>query len=326
MNRPRLDDSILRYIRTDFTPLRIDQTVGQALDQLRAKPPGGRVVYFYVVDADNRLEGVVPARLLLLKPVETKIEEIMIRRVVAAPSTASVMDVCELFIMHKFLAIPIIDGHRHLLGMVDIELYTEEIADVHERTDFEDLFQLIGVHVEQARAGSPFQAFRNRFPWLLSNIIGGLGAAFVAGWYEGTLNRMLALAMFIPIVLSLSESISIQSVSLAIQALHGAPVGWADLARALRREAATGLLLGLAMGPIVAAIAWIWKRQGALTTCLWLAIGLAALIAAVVGLVLPLALRLLRKDPRVAAGPIALATADLLSLFVYLNIAHWLLA
>lgn len=115
-------------MRPDFTRLPVTQNVGQALGWLREHPPAGRIIYLYVVDDEGRLVGVVPTRRLLLSPLETPLESIMVRRVVALPAEATVLDACEFFIQHRLLALPVVDGQRHLLGLVDVELYTEELA------------------------------------------------------------------------------------------------------------------------------------------------------------------------------------------------------
>src|SRR5262249_706995 len=139
--------------------------------------------------------------------------------------------------------------HQHrIIGLVDVELYTSELSDIDrsERTD--DLFQLIGVHLAEAKQASSLAAFRSRFPWLLCNIGGGVLAAFLSGIFEAELQQVVALALFIPVVLALAESVSIQSVSLALQALHGQPPTMRALAGKLRAEFATGVLLGVAAG------------------------------------------------------------------------------
>src|SRR5699024_7979629 len=103
--------------------------------------------------------------------------------------------------------------------------------------------------------------FRLRFPWLITNIVGGILAAFLAGMFQEVLDRLVILALFIPVVLALSESVGIQSVSLATQALRE-NIKWRDVLPILRRELSTGLLLGFASGPLVALAAWFWKGQG----------------------------------------------------------------
>lgn len=322
---PHLDDPIIKHARHDFTPLQTEQNVGEALFQLRNNPPAGRVLYLYVVDAENRLVGVVPTRRLLLSQPETPLADIMIRRLVTLPYTATVMDACEAFTLHKLLAFPVVDEHRHLLGLVDVELYTDELADLAQQTNHDDLFQLIGVHVEQARMGSPATAFGVRFPWLLANIGGGILAAFLSGMFQGVLDEVVVLALFIPVVLALSESVGIQSVSLALQSFHGGALTWGAAARSLRRELATGALLGLASGPLVGLVAWFWKGEGAVAVVILASIAAAVTASAMIGLAMPMLLRLLRLDPRVAAGPIALVGADLVTLTVYFNLARRLL-
>ena len=104
-----LSDPIAQHMRTDLARLRVDSTVGEALGELRQSPPPARIVYFYVVDDDGRLKGVMPARALLLSPPETRIAEIMLKSVIALPADATVLDACEFFVLHRFLAFPVVD-------------------------------------------------------------------------------------------------------------------------------------------------------------------------------------------------------------------------
>lgn len=323
LTETNLNDRITQHMRQDVARLRLDQTVGEALATMRQQSPGGRIIYFYVVDADNRLQGVVPTRRLLLSPLETPIAEIMVRQVVVLPERATVLDACEFFILHRLLAFPVVDEERHLLGVIDVELYTDELSEISSVGD--DLFQLAGVHVAQARQTSPLAAFRHRFPWLLCNMTGGILAAFLAGLFEAQLQQVVALALFIPVVLALAESVSIQSVSLALQVLHGKPPTWLMLLEKLRWEVLTGLLLGGASGLLVGIVAWVWLGQGQLVLCVLGGIAGGVAGAAVVGMATPNVLRLLKLDPQVAAGPIALAISDMLSLMLYFNLARWLL-
>jgi NhaA family Na+:H+ antiporter len=128
--RISLDDPISAHLRRESTPLRADQTVGAALDWLRRHPPPARIIYFYVVDAEDRLQGVVPTRGLILHPPETPLTEIMIRRVVALPAQTTVLEACEFFLQHRLLAFPVVDDGQRLLGVVDVELYTNVLAQV----------------------------------------------------------------------------------------------------------------------------------------------------------------------------------------------------
>jgi magnesium transporter len=325
LTEAHLAESVSRHMRQDFTPVKPDDTVAQALETFRQRPPAGRIIYFYVLDDDHRLVGVVPTRRLLLSPPDTRIADIMVREVIAIPSSATVLDACEFFTLHRLLAFPVVDEEGRMIGLVDVELYTEELGDVERSERNDELFQLVGVHLSQAQQMSPLVASRTRFPWLLCNIAGGILAAFLAGIYQEELQRVVALALFIPVVLALAESVSIQSVSLTLQLLHGRQPRWRQFLPQLRMELLTGILLGLLSSMLVAAVALVWLRDLNVVYCLIGGIVGGVACAAVMGMALPMILRLLDREPQVAAGPIALAAADMVTLLVYFNLARWLL-
>jgi len=253
----------------------------------------------------------------------------MIRNVISIPADATVLEACEFFTLHRLLAFPVVDAGRRLVGVIDVELYAEELAETGDEgpaaATRDDVFQLIGVRLTRAQQARPLRAFRGRFPWLLCNVAGGSLAAVLADVYQVELNwKNAVLALFIPVVLALAESVAIQSVTLALDGLRGAPATWADLFRRLRYEGVTGLLLGAATGLLVAGIAAIWQGIPLLFWIVAGGIGIGVTGAAVAGLAVPYVLRLSHRDPQVAAGPIALAAADVVTLLAYFNLARLL--
>jgi magnesium transporter len=325
LSKAELDDPVSRHVHQEIARVLVGQTVGEALDHLRRHPPPGRILYLYVVDDLGRLAGVVPTRRLLLAAPDQPVAEIMVREVVTLPARTTVLEACEFFIQHRFLALPVVDEVRRLLGVVDIELYTNELTELEDGRVRDDLFQLLGVYAKGAQDDSPRQAFIRRFPWLGCNVAAGILAAFLSSIYQETLDRVVALAFFIPVVLNLAESVSSQSVSLALQLLHGQRPSWRMLAGRLAGELATGAMLGLAAGGTVGLVGLVWLGQTRFALCLLGGIGGGVASAAVLGIAVPFVLRLLRLEPRVAAGPIVLAGADIVTILLYLNLAHWLL-
>jgi magnesium transporter len=321
-----LNAPVTAHMNTECTRLAEGQTVGETLEMLRREPPGERIIYFYVVDRGGHLHGVVPTRKLLLSPPEARVDEIMVPRTVALPSTATVRDACELFAMHRFLALPVVDAERRLLGVVDIELYTDELDQLTDAEVRSDLFQAIGVYAGAEADPSALKAFARRFPWLGSNLAGGLLCAVMASRFQAELGHVVALAMFIPVVLTLSESVSSQSVSLTLHLLHGQQPAPGFMRRGLRQELATGLMLGSACGGVVGVAALVWLGQPHVALAVLLGIGIGVSLSAILGLALPVTLRRLKLDPKVAAGPVALATTDVATLFAYLASARWLLS
>ena len=324
--KAHLNDPVTHHLRQNYTRLFAGQTVGDCLGWLRKNPPDERIIYFYVIDDEERLVGVVPTRRLLLSPPDQPVAEIMVRNVIALPADATVLDACEFFIQHRMLAIPVVDADRRVLGVVDVELYTSELDELDEADKRDALFQMIGVRVAAGQQDSALMAFRRRFPWLGCNLIAGIFAAFVAGAFEKELNQVVALAFFIPVVLNLAESVSSQSVSLTLQLLHGQPPSWKSLRRKLRMELFTGILLGIGSGLAVAIVCLLWLREPRVAVCLIGGIATGVTVAAVLGLTMPIVLRLLRLEPRVAAGPIALAGADVVTIVLYLALARWVFA
>jgi magnesium transporter len=319
-----LDEPITRYMRFDFCRVKGEQTVAQALSDLRVQQPQGRIIYFYAMDDADRLEGVVPTRRLLLSPPAAKIADLMVRDVFALPSTASVREACELFLAHRFLAFPVVHEGR-MVGIVDVELFAEGIDDLERTKQQEDLFQLMGVHLTAAQQASPWAGFTSRFPWLLCNIGGGVLAALLSYLFESLLVKVVAIALFVPVVLGLSESVAIQSVTLALLVLHGQRPTLRALGDRIRRELLTGVLLGGACGLIMAVVVLAWLHEVRVAVALSAGIGVGIAGSAAFGLAMPYVLRLLKRDPQVAAGPIALVFADMLALTTYFSVARWLL-
>lgn len=318
----QLHDPILDYVRPADLTLRPDDTISVALERARALPGTNVVLYCYVVDDENRLAGVVPIRRLLTNPPDAKIADIMIHDVVAIPSWATVLVAAEYFVNRRLLAFPVVKDDGTLLGIVDVSLFTDDVlALAHE--SFDGIFQIIGVHATEGR--TPWSSFKDRFPWLLSNITGGLLCAMLASRFESLLDVAVVLALFIPVVLALAESVSIQSVTLTLQNLHTGKFAWSPFGRAVVKEFATAALLGLGCGTLVAAAAWVWKGGGLVAAVLGSAIGASMITASLLGLVLPTALHASRADPKIAAGPIVLALTDLATLLFYFTVAGALL-
>jgi len=318
-----LDDPIALHMRRSVIALPERMTVGEALEHLRLEQLPEQIVYFYVIDSQERLIGVMPTRRLLMSQPDAAIADLAVRKVIAVPDTASVLDACEFFIAHKFLAFPVIDADRRLLGIVDVGLFTNELQALSERAAADELFQLIGVHAATRHKPSVWLGFRSRFPWLLSNIAGGILCAVIAGFFDHLLQTVIVLALFIPVVLALSESVSIQAMSLTLQELHGTKVTLANLWRATRREFGVALLLGLSCGTIVGSVAWMWKGDVRVAGVITVSITLAMLTACLLGVLLPSAVRIFGRDPRIASGPIVLASGDVATLLFYFTLGSW---
>ncbi len=355
----RLQAPILDYARPDFTTLEQSLTVGEALDHIRRQGIGERVIYFYVTDESGKLVGVLPTRRLLTAPAEQGLAQAMVRRVAAIPQTATLMEACDLFVLYKFLSFPVVDSERRMVGVVDVSLLTEELLGENDAAApppeaappaalaaatstvsarppptavpamslrSNEVFELLGFHLAQVREGtSPWRVFRVRFPWLLATIASGTLCALLSGMFEGTLARSIVIAFFLTMVLGLNESLSIQAMSVTIQSLRAAPIGWRWFLGALRREMASALLLALGCGLTVALVVLVWRRDPLAAGVIGGSIAVSLLSATFFGVGVPTLLHALKLDPKIAAGPVTLALADVFALGFYFSIARLVL-
>src|SRR6476620_11515824 len=312
---PDFNSLIVDHARKDFPLLDANMSVAEALDRIRREGVGERVIYFFAIDSEKRLVGVLPTRRLLTAALETRLEEIMVRRVVAIPATATVLEACEFFVLYKFFAFPVVDERRRVVGVVDVSLFAEEMLEAGDREErahpvpafsSDDIFEALGVRLAQLRGASPWRAFRYRFPWLLATVGGSLVIAF-----------------FLTMVLGLNESVSTQSMTLTIQALRVSPLSRRWFLENLRRESVTASLLGGACGTVVGLIVWLWRHDLSGAAVVGCSIVLSLFTACLFGFSVPSLLHRLKLDPKIAAGPVTLAVTDFVALTFYFSLA-WL--
>ena len=316
-----LHDNVLRIADRNVITLHEDSTVMQSLDEIRAHGLGERIVYFYVVDKLDRLVGVLPTRRLLTADVNTPLSDLMIRNVISISPESSILEAHEILGRHRLLALPIVDGEQHVMGVIDAGILTGDEFDLSERENISDIFETIGLRVLQVRDASPLKAFRFRFPWLLATLGSGVTCAILASRYEATLLESITLSFFITLVLGLGESVSMQSMTMTIRVLHSMrpTLGW--YTKALQREILTSWLLGAACAAAVGLFVILWSGETLTGLAIGSSIFLALCAASFFGLSIPTVLHVLKLDPKIAAGPMTLALADIATLLIYFSVA-----
>jgi magnesium transporter len=323
LSAAQLHEPIMPLAKPAPVVLHPELTIAEALDRIRASSNASSNHYFYVTDDHEKLIGVLPARRLVAAPPEQIVGEIMEHNVVAIPDWATVLIASEYFATRRLLAFPVVNGAGQLQGVVDVDLFTDDLIDLAKQT-YDDIFQLIGVH--GTAQTSTWLAFRDRFPWLVCNIAGGLLAAFIASRFEHLLQDVIVLSLFIPIVLALGESVSMQALTLTLQSMADGPIVWSRLFGALWKELRTATLLGTGCGLVVGVVVFLWRGQAAVASTIFVAIAVSMIIACLLGVAIPALLRALKADPGIAAGPVVLASADVVTLLLYFGLGARLLA
>jgi magnesium transporter len=321
----RLAVPVLHGIRTVQTAVNVNQTIGEALEELRRRAIDNPVVYVYVLDDDDRLVGQVPTRALLFSSPHERIGDVMRQELTTIPIDMSLDEALEIFQKRRLLAIPVVDREGRLVGAIDVEQYAREQLERVERERVRQVFQTLGLDVGHAESMTAWESFRMRMPWLLCNIGGGILCAIIAWMFEELLREVVLLAFFLPLVLTLGESVAMQAVTLTV----GADQEKRDLRRALRglrTEAMAATMLGVCSGGLVAAVSLLWGGGAEGATTMFAAVAGSMLFASVAGGAVPLFLHKLRLDPSVAAGPVTLVIADTATTAIYFSLGLAILA
>ena len=321
--------SVVDYARKDYNALNKNLSVDEALNKIRQEGVGERIVYFYVVDDEQRLVGVLPTRRLLIGKLEQKLEDIMVKRVAALPSTSTVYDALEFFATYKFLAFPVVDAERRMIGVVDVNLFTDELLEENdseetgevEAQDYNSIFETIGFRINEIKNASPLRAWQIRFPWLLITVVSGTTAAVFTGLFHETLEHSLVIAFFMALVLGLGESVSIQSMTVTVQMLKVSQPSLKWYLNRLLREIKVSVLLGVVCGLIVFTVVLLWKQEVLAALVIGSSIVLVEIAAAFWGLSVPALLHRTKLDPKIAAGPITLALTDICTILFYFGLA-----
>jgi magnesium transporter len=227
--------------------------------------------------------------------------------------------------MHRFLALPVVDRDHRIVGVVDVDQFTDEVFDLAAREQADTVFEALGIRLDQMRTASPWRAFRLRFPWLLATIAGGTVCALLLSAFEATLAESLVLAFFLALVLGLGESVAVQSMTVTIQVLRARSSPRVAYPHALRREVLTAALLGTFSGAVVGLIVYLWKADARSAAAIGLGICGALLAACAIGLSIPWVFHARKLDLKIAVGPLVLACTDVCTVTIYL-VAAGLLA
>jgi magnesium transporter len=316
-----LDRPVSEFLQHDFIALPETWTCARALEEIRLTGDDHKVSYFYTVDDDDRLCGVIPVRRFLTAPADRLLGEMAFRNLVTVGDHETMADVARSFQSHKFLSLPVVRADGSVAGVVDLKALAGEEVDHSNRAVVEEVFQTIGVRLEALTSDSLWAVWWTRFPWLLSTLASGFFCAWLSSRFSSTLEKNILLSFFIALVLALGESIAIQSMTFSFQELHKPAKERRRYPVLFAREVAMALALGLPIGLVVGAMAFVIQPRGDTSLVIGTSIAVSILCACLVGLVLPWVLKLLKVEPKVAAGPLVLALTDISTVLTYLVLA-----
>jgi magnesium transporter len=312
------EDSAGRRMQTEFIAVAPDWNVGRAIDYMRETEELPEQFYeLYVVNAVGRFLGAVPLDKLLRSKRPVLVSELMDAERRRVPAYEDQEAVARLFQRYDLVAAPVVDANDRLVGVITFD----DVADVIVEEAEEDIKALGGVKADEELSDSVWTIARGRFNWLLVNLATAFLASSVLGLFEGSLQKMVALAVLAPIVASQGGNATTQTMTIAVRALATQTLSDANARRVIVRELLVGLLNGVAFAIITGAAAYIWFKVPALGVVIGLAMICNLVAAAAGGILIPLGLHRLKIDPAVASSPFVTTVTDVVGFFAFLSIA-----
>lgn len=291
--------------------------VGQAIDFLRGEEQLPEQFYHIVlVDPRMRPTGYVTLGKLLSSKRPVPLATITEDSFHTIPVDRPENDVAYAFNQYHLISVPVVDRHERLVGVITIDdamIVLEEAAE-------EDILRLAGVGNESL-SDRTVEIAKQRFPWLFVNLLTAIMASLVIAQFEATIAQIVALAVLMPIVASMGGNAGTQSLTVAVRALATRDLTAANALRVVRREAVAGLINGGVFAVIMGVIGTIWFGWPMLGLVIAIAMILNLVVAALAGILIPLALERIGFDPALASGAFVTTVTDVIGFFAFLGFA-----
>jgi len=318
------EDSVGRLMQHEFIALPVFFTAQQAIESIReAKDANIPETFYeiYVIDPAYHPVGSVVLARLLRSSNHAKLKDIMSPLQVLVTQETDKEDAAYLFEKYDLPSAPVTDAAGRLVGMLTVDDMVEVMQEEHT----EDLLALAGVS-EAAMGDTVWDVVLGRAPWLVVNLATAILASMVISLFDGSMEKVIALAVLMPIVASMGGNAATQGLTVAVRALAMREITSANAKRIILRETMAGFIHGLLFAIIMGLIAFIWFRSLTLALVLASAMVVNHIIAGIAGIMVPLGLKRLGADPAVASSVFVTTVTDVVGFFVFLGLAALVLS
>lgn len=307
---------------TEFFSMPEDATAQEAIQGLQQASDAENVFYLYVTDRDDRLVGVLSLRQLLTVPPHTALKNIMTRDVISVSVDMDQEEVARQVASYNLLAIPVTEKDGTLVGIITVD----DVVDVIREEATEDMLKMAGALEDDVLSrSSSVSAARTRFPWLFTNLFGSLLSGAILWYFRYTIQEVVAVVSFIPVIAAMGGNVGLQSSTLIIRGLATGLIELTDVWKVFLREIRVALLLGVACGVLLTLIGWVWHGQGYLGMVVGASLVVAFLVSTSMATFMPIVLKRNGIDPAVAAGPFVTTANDITGITIYLTLATLLI-
>ncbi len=311
------EGTVGRITTTEYLALPPNTSAQEAIDKIRERGELESFFYLYVVDQAEKLIGVVPLRNLVVAPEDRTLLEMMIPDPVQGEVSMDQEDAARLVSKYDLLALPIVDSEGRLMGIITVD----DVIDIINQETTEDMYRMAGLEEEDRIFSRPKLSIQKRLPWMSFNLLTAMLAAFVVGLFEGTIEKAVSLAVFMPVVAGMGGNGGTQTLTVMVRGIALGELEFSTAWRAVMKEVIVGITIGTATGLMVAVVAYLWKGNPVLGLILALAMVINLLVAALAGTLIPLALKQVRLDPALGSGVLVTTFTDVFGFLSFLGLA-----
>lgn len=302
-----------------FVWIRSYYTVREAVDKFKAFADYAESLYYlYVLDENKKLVGVVSYRDILLADINDKIKNIMFTRVISVPVDMDQEEVAKTIQRYDFIAIPVVDKENKMIGIITVD----DAIDVVLEEANEDIEKLSASGKDIDFNTKAYVAAFRRLPWLILLLFIGLISGNIISNFEDTLQQVVALAFFMPMIAGMTGNTGTQSLAVVVRGLVTNDLDNRSVFKLVFRELGVGLIIGLINGILIAAIAYFWQGNLMLGLVVGFSLLTTLIIGTLAGTIIPLILYRFNVDPAIASGPLITTLNDIFSLTVYFGLAN----
>ena len=291
-----------RIMSPDFYALDHNTNVSDAITAMQLERDVESAFYLYTVDEKNRLVGVVSLRQLLFARSNTKLKDIMTKDLISVHPETDQEVVARNVALYNLVAIPVVDAENTLVGVVTVD----DVIDVIEEEATEDIYKMVSLDTTDRIQDSPFKSIKKRIPFLMFSLLTASLAPVVVHYFEGTIEQFVRLVVFLPLVMALGGIAGNQTIAIIVREIAIGQAEWVGAWKALMKEIIVGIGNGIITGALLGGFSYLLVKNPYLGLILGLAIIINLFVAALVGTLIPLVLKLLRLDP--ALGSVNLLT------------------
>ena len=314
-------DSAARLMQTEYCAVSPNWTVGETIDYLRENEDLPKeFLQIFIVDNFGKLIGSVPSSRVLRNPRNIKMDNIMDRRPVLINGDLDKEEVGNLFEQYNLVSAGVIDRNKKLIGMIT----ADDILTVVKEEGEEDVLKLAGVQDEEV-TDNAFKITKKRFIWLLINLFTAVIASRVIGLFDGNIEKVVALAVLMPIVASMGGNAATQTLAVTIRLLATKELTTDNLFKIINKEFCIGFLNGLFFSIISALFVFFWFYDFKLSILIAISMIINMIFAGLSGIIIPVMLEKYKIDPAIASTVFVTTITDVIGFLSFLGLASFVL-